>query len=185
MTNLEGVCQPCWVWTFCHHPSIRQRVFVIMWVTILSRNVLLSFVSRGVTTTYTKVLNKWLNPWPLFPRQSVLDLLCWLSHVDAWRGSVWPLCDGIVDSDFPTVDFCVTHGVLGRLGVFQGLEVDEGEPPGATGLSVKHHLKFLEGTELRKLLLQLTLSCVKAQTEHSKTGTCLWRVPAKTSHGKI
>ena len=30
MTCLEGVCQPCWVWTFCHHPSIRQRFVVIM-----------------------------------------------------------------------------------------------------------------------------------------------------------
>ena len=115
----------------------------------------------------------------------LIDLLGWLSHVDAGRGSVRPLCDGIVDPDFPPVDFSVAHGVLGRLGVFHGLEVDKGEPPGTTGLSVKHHLNLLKGTELGKLLLQLSLSCVKAQTEHSKTSRCLWRVPVKTIYSKI
>ena len=37
------------------------------------------------------------------------------------------LGDGKVDTDTPAIDLGVTHGILGRFGVFRGLEVNKGK----------------------------------------------------------
>jgi len=86
---------------------------------------------------------------------------------------VGALCDGEVDSDSPAVDFRVAHGFLGRLGVLQSLEINEGETTRATSLSVEDNVDSLQRPELGKLLFQLPLCGVQAQPENSQAGSLL------------
>ena len=72
-------------------------------------------------------------------QQSEGDLLRGPTHVDAGCWRVRTLGDRKIYPDFAIVDLDAVAIILGPLGVVQILEINEGEPTGATSLSTDQH----------------------------------------------
>ena len=67
---------------------------------------------------------------------SRFNSLGWPAHVNARSWGVGALGDGVIDPNAAAIDLLVTHGFLGRLGVFNMFEVDEAKPARTSSLKM-------------------------------------------------
>jgi len=85
-----------------------------------------------------------------------------------------PLCNAVVHPDFPAVHFDSIHGFSRLHCIVDRFEIDESKPTAPSTVTVQHNLGLLDGAELPKLLVQLTLGGVQAQAKHSDTFAFIW-----------
>ena len=79
-----------------------------------------------------------------------------------------PLRDGEVNPDRLPVQLLAVHHLPGLRGVLNGLEVDEGEASAAARVAIQDHLALFDATKGAEVLLELPLSGVETQAEHTQ-----------------
>ena len=99
-------------------------------------------------------------------------LLSWSSHIYARCWSVRPFSYWIINTNSSSINFCVTHSILGSSCIVQRLKIHKSKATASTGLKFKIFTLFKEvkgKTSIMKVFLYYFLLDITIPTFPSKT----------------